>query len=81
LYGNKEQKEKYLPKLATGQMMAAYCLTEPSSGSDAQVRYRKEKKGNDLSRVFHLPACFSTVSPLQCFDFALLCTVHFNFNG
>ncbi|MDH4091680.1 MAG: acyl-CoA dehydrogenase family protein [Cyclobacteriaceae bacterium] len=34
-YGNKEQKEKYLPKLATGEFKAAYCLTEPDSGSDA----------------------------------------------
>ena len=34
-FGNAEQKEKYLPKLATGEMLAAYALTEPSSGSDA----------------------------------------------
>jgi len=34
-YGNEEQKQKYLPKLATGEMKAAYCLTEPGSGSDA----------------------------------------------
>lgn len=34
-YGNEEQKAKYLPKLATGEWKAAYCLTEPDSGSDA----------------------------------------------
>ncbi len=34
-YGNDAQKEKYLPKLATGEYKAAYCLTEPDSGSDA----------------------------------------------
>lgn len=34
-YGNDAQKEKYLPKLATGEWKAAYCLTEPDSGSDA----------------------------------------------
>ncbi len=34
-YGNSEQKEKYLPKLASGEWKAAYCLTEPDSGSDA----------------------------------------------
>ncbi|MEQ8926536.1 MAG: acyl-CoA dehydrogenase family protein [Fulvivirga sp.] len=34
-YGNEEQKKKYLPKLATGAWKAAYCLTEPDSGSDA----------------------------------------------
>ncbi|XP_052002211.1 very long-chain specific acyl-CoA dehydrogenase, mitochondrial-like isoform X2 [Xyrauchen texanus] len=35
LFGNPEQKEKYLPKLATGENIAAFCLTEPASGSDA----------------------------------------------
>jgi len=34
-YGSEEQKKKYLPKLATGEYKAAYCLTEPDSGSDA----------------------------------------------
>jgi len=33
--GNQEQKEKYLPKLASGEQFAAFALTEPSSGSDA----------------------------------------------
>jgi acyl-CoA dehydrogenase family protein 9 len=35
LFGTDEQKAKYLPKLATGEMIAAFCLTEPGSGSDA----------------------------------------------
>ncbi len=34
-YGNDEQKQKYIPKLASGEWKAAYCLTEPGSGSDA----------------------------------------------
>jgi alkylation response protein AidB-like acyl-CoA dehydrogenase len=34
-FGTPEQRAKYLPKLATGELIAAYCLTEPSSGSDA----------------------------------------------
>jgi len=34
-YGNDEQKSRYLTKLATGEWKAAYCLTEPDSGSDA----------------------------------------------
>ena len=34
-YGNEEQKQKYLPKLATGEWAACYCLTEPDAGSDA----------------------------------------------
>ncbi|KAJ6644711.1 hypothetical protein lerEdw1_013630 [Lerista edwardsae] len=35
LFGTKTQKKKYLPKLASGEVCAAFCLTEPSSGSDA----------------------------------------------
>ncbi|WP_174728442.1 acyl-CoA dehydrogenase family protein [Mesobacillus harenae] len=35
LFGNEEQKQKYLPALASGEKLAAYCLTEPGSGSDA----------------------------------------------
>jgi alkylation response protein AidB-like acyl-CoA dehydrogenase len=34
-YGNEEQKQKYVTKLATGEMVGAYCLTEPGAGSDA----------------------------------------------
>jgi len=43
LAGTPEQKEKYLPKLATGENFAAFALTEPSSGSDAgSIRTRAE---------------------------------------
>src|SRR3954464_1873531 len=35
LFGNDEQKARYMPKLATGEMIAAFCLTEPGAGSDA----------------------------------------------
>lgn len=34
-FGTDEQKDKYLPRLISGELKAAYCLTEPSSGSDA----------------------------------------------
>ncbi len=34
-FGNEEQQEKYLPKLATGELIGAYALTEPEAGSDA----------------------------------------------
>jgi len=34
-YGNDEQKQKYLPALASGELTSAYCLTEPNAGSDA----------------------------------------------
>ena len=36
-YGTKEQKEKYVPQLATGEMIGCYCLTEPNAGSDANA--------------------------------------------
>jgi len=35
LFGSEAQKQKYLPKLLTGEMIGAYCLSEPGSGSDA----------------------------------------------
>jgi acyl-CoA dehydrogenase family protein 9 len=37
LFGTEEQKRRYLPKCATGETIAAFCLTEPGSGSDAQA--------------------------------------------
>jgi alkylation response protein AidB-like acyl-CoA dehydrogenase len=46
-YGNEEQKKKYLPKLATGEFKAAYCLTEPDSGSDANSGKTKAVLSSD----------------------------------
>jgi alkylation response protein AidB-like acyl-CoA dehydrogenase len=46
-YGNDEQKKKYIPKLATGEWKAAYCLTEPSSGSDANSGKTKADLSED----------------------------------
>ncbi|MBO0940032.1 acyl-CoA dehydrogenase family protein [Fibrella sp. HMF5335] len=46
-YGNEEQKGKYLPKLASGEWKAAYCLTEPDSGSDANSGKTKAKLTED----------------------------------
>ncbi|MBP6333891.1 MAG: acyl-CoA dehydrogenase family protein [Bacteroidia bacterium] len=40
-YGNDFQKDKYVPKLATGEWKSAYCLTEPGSGSDANAAKTK----------------------------------------
>lgn len=42
-FGTEEQKKKYLPKLCSGELKAAYCLTEPSSGSDALAAKTKAK--------------------------------------
>jgi alkylation response protein AidB-like acyl-CoA dehydrogenase len=46
-YGDEEQKKKYLPKLATGEFKAAYCLTEPDSGSDANSGKTKATLSKD----------------------------------
>ncbi len=46
-YGNKEQHQKYLPKLATGEWLAAYCLTEPGAGSDANAGKTKAVLSDD----------------------------------
>ncbi|MFM8832631.1 MAG: acyl-CoA dehydrogenase family protein, partial [Cytophagales bacterium] len=46
-YGNEEQKKKYVPKLATGEWKACYCLTEPDSGSDANSGKTKAKLSAD----------------------------------
>jgi acyl-CoA dehydrogenase family protein 9 len=44
LFGTAEQKARYLPKLASGEMIAAFCLTESGAGSDAaSIRTRAEK--------------------------------------
>ena len=37
LFGTQAQKQKYLPRCASGELVAAFCLTEPGSGSDAQA--------------------------------------------
>lgn len=46
-YGNEEQKAKYIPKLATGEWKASYCLTEPSAGSDANSGKSRAKLTED----------------------------------
>ena len=46
-YGTEEQKKKYIPKLATGEWKAAYCLTEPGSGSDANSGKTKAVLSDD----------------------------------
>lgn len=46
-FGNKEQKEKYLPKLGSGEMIAAYALTEPGAGSDALAARSKAVLSED----------------------------------
>ncbi len=46
-FGTDDQKSKYLPKLATGELKASYCLTEPDSGSDALAAKTKAILSDD----------------------------------
>ncbi len=46
-YGNDEQHQKYIPGLATGEKLAAYCLTEPNAGSDANAGKTKAVLSED----------------------------------
>ncbi len=47
LYGTEEQKKKYVPKLASGEWMGSYCLTEPTAGSDANSGKTKAVLSDD----------------------------------
>ncbi len=48
-YGTDEQKQKYLPKLAAGEYIGSYCLSEPGSGTDAgALQCRAVRSGNDF---------------------------------
>ncbi|RYZ30311.1 MAG: hypothetical protein EOP49_39955, partial [Sphingobacteriales bacterium] len=49
LYGTEEQKQKYVPKLASGEWFGAYCLTEPGAGSDANSGKTKAVLSQDGS--------------------------------
>ena len=56
-YGSEEQKQKWLPKLASGEMVGALAMTEPGTGSDVQaVKTSAEKDGNSYringSKIF-----------------------------
>src|SRR3990172_5260359 len=57
LFGNEEQRKKYLPSLAKGEKLGAFALTEPAAGSDAgNIRTTAEKKGDEFilkgSKIF-----------------------------
>ena len=56
-YGTEEQKRTYIPKLASGEYIGAFCLTEPSAGSDAaSLKSRAVKQGDEYvlngSKIF-----------------------------
>ncbi|HMQ10783.1 MAG TPA: acyl-CoA dehydrogenase family protein [Oligoflexia bacterium] len=52
LAGNEEQKQRFLPKLATGEMIAAFALTEPGAGSDAySLKTRAEEQEDGSYKI------------------------------
>jgi acyl-CoA dehydrogenase len=50
-FGNEEQKQKYVTKLAAGEYLGAFCLTEPSAGSDVGSMKSKAVKDGDHYRI------------------------------
>ena len=50
-FGNEEQKQKYVPKLASGEYLGAFCLTEPSAGSDAGSMKSKATKNGEFYTI------------------------------
>jgi acyl-CoA dehydrogenase family protein 9 len=53
LYGTEEQKARYLPRLATGELIAAFALSEPGAGSDAQSLHCTARRDPDGSWVLN----------------------------
>jgi alkylation response protein AidB-like acyl-CoA dehydrogenase len=61
LAGTEEQRQKYLPRLASGKALGAWCLTEPDSGSDAgAARTRAVRRGSSGEWVLNGGKCFIT---------------------
>ena len=59
-YGTEEQKKKYIPKLASGEYLGAFALTEPGAGTDAQGAQTRAIKQDDGSWVLNGSKCFIT---------------------
>lgn len=67
LFGSQEQKRKYLPRLATGELIAAFCLTEPGSGSDAASIKTTAVKQSDESWILNGEKLWITNGPIADF--------------
>lgn len=67
LFGNEDQKAKYYPKLASGEMIAAFCLTEPGSGSDAGSIRTSAQKNEDGSWTLNGEKIWITNGPIADF--------------
>jgi acyl-CoA dehydrogenase family protein 9 len=74
--GNEEQKKQWLPKLATGEIFAAFCLTEPGSGSDAYSIKTKATKNADGSYTINGQKLWITNGGLASFYTVFAKTEH-----
>jgi alkylation response protein AidB-like acyl-CoA dehydrogenase len=54
-FGTKEQRDKYLPRMATGEIRATMALTEPGGGSDLQAMTTVARHDSDNSKVYSVP--------------------------
>ncbi|MDA8793934.1 acyl-CoA dehydrogenase family protein, partial [Bacteriovoracaceae bacterium] len=78
--GNDEQKSKWLPKLATGESFAAFCLTEPSSGSDAYSIKTKAKDNGDGNYTINGQKLWITNGGMAEF-YSVFCKTDHELNG
>ena len=61
-YGTKEQKDHYIPKMTSGELVGAIGMTEPDAGSDLQgIRTRAKKDGDDY--IWHAIDTYLHVMP------------------
>src|SRR5712671_5474180 len=73
-FGTVEQKEKYLPRMATGEIRAAFSLSEPELGSDVQAIKTSAKKGEDGSYEINGQKMWVTNGLLSALVFVLVKT-------
>ncbi len=79
--GNEEQKKQWLPKLASGECFAAFCLTEPGSGSDAYSIKTKAVKNPDNTYTINGQKLWITNAGLAGFYSVFAKTEHEDKNG
>jgi alkylation response protein AidB-like acyl-CoA dehydrogenase len=65
-YGTEEQKQKYLPRMATGEIRAAFSLSEPELGSDVQAIKTSARKGEDGKYEINGQKMWVTCSRRSC---------------
>ncbi|MFZ4713523.1 MAG: acyl-CoA dehydrogenase family protein [Bacteriovoracaceae bacterium] len=78
--GNAKQKEEWLPKLASGEVVASFCLTEPGSGSDAYSIKTKAKKNTDNTYTINGQKLWITNAGTSGF-YSVFCKTDHEVNG